>query len=340
VFRSLAKLAVKLDLDNAANRILERRYTTGPEAKPARSRRFQILAYHKVSADPHPFFEPVHPAVFDQQMWFLKRCYRVMDLMELVDRSRRGDVPDRAVAITFDDGYGDNYDNAFPILKKYQLPATIFVATGVIGTDQALWHDRVFDSFRFTTRRRARLKTTEVPELVLQTAEARHRSLTLVLNVAKKMFGETRKKFVDEVESALEPDLSGLARHRMLSWKQVREMHRAGIAFGSHTVSHTVVTRIPREKLVEELQVSKRQLSEHLGAPVRAFAYPNGHATDYNSDVKAAVKDCGYDCAVTAEPGFNDAFSDPYELKRGQPWHKEIELFRLAFLLQRHGLRA
>src|SRR5688572_10344539 len=121
---TLARIAAHLDADNAANMIIENFYSNASNVVPRLARRFQVLVYHKVSLDPHPFFKPVRPDVFEQQMQFLQRCYRVLPLMELVERSRNADLPDRAVAITFDDGYRVNYDHAFPILKKYRLPAT------------------------------------------------------------------------------------------------------------------------------------------------------------------------------------------------------------------------
>jgi peptidoglycan/xylan/chitin deacetylase (PgdA/CDA1 family) len=310
MLRSLAKIAAHLEIDTTANKLLE-------HARLAR--RFQVLAYHKVSADPHPFFAPVHPNVFEQQMEFLSRCYRVMPLMELVERNRTGEVPDRAVAITFDDGYRDNYENAFPILKKYKLPATIFVTTGAIGTGETLWHDRIFDSFRFATVTHA---------LSLQT----------VLAKGKELYGETRLRFVEKVEDELRPKLDETVENRMLTWQQIREMNAAGIDFGSHTVSHPVLSRIPGHEIVKELRESKQQLSEHLGSPILSFAYPNGHAGDYNDEVKRMLKQSGYRCAVTSEFGFNNAYSNPFELRRGQPWQTQIEVFRLAFFLQRHGL--
>ena len=167
MLHSIAKVAVTLNVHSVTNNLMERLYSNKRRASPHFSKRFQILGYHKVSADTHPFFEPVHPDLFEQQMQFLKACYRVMSLQELVSRAARGEVPERAVAITFDDGYCDNYDYAFPILKKYQFPAMIFVATGAIGTGHPIWHDRIFDAFRFATVSRARLEDTSVPELIL-----------------------------------------------------------------------------------------------------------------------------------------------------------------------------
>src|SRR5437763_16395868 len=104
MLRSIAKVAVSLNVDRMTNGLVERF-----------SRRFQLLGYHKVSPDEHPFFPPVHPAIFEQQMQFLKSCYKVMRLDALVTRAASGDVPERAIAITLDDGYRDNYAYAFPI---------------------------------------------------------------------------------------------------------------------------------------------------------------------------------------------------------------------------------
>ena len=95
-----------------------------------------------------------------------------------------------------------------------------------------------------------------------------------------------------------------------------------------------------QSQLRRELHDSKQALFERLRVPIRTFAYPNGGASDYNEDVKRALKDGGYVLAVTSRRGFNCVFGDPYELKRGQPWHREIELFRFNFFLQRHGLAA
>src|SRR5437016_5510136 len=179
MLRSMAKIAVRLDVDNAANRIVEGFYCNSRHVASRLARRFQILAYHKVSPDPHPFFEPVHPDVFEKQIEFLGRYYRVMPLLELVERSGKGDVPAGAVAITFDDGYRDNYEYAFPILKKYRVGATIFVSTGAIETGELLWHDRVFDAFRYATVEHAL-------------------SLKPVLARAKELYGEGRLRFVEK----------------------------------------------------------------------------------------------------------------------------------------------
>jgi peptidoglycan/xylan/chitin deacetylase (PgdA/CDA1 family) len=260
-----------------------------------------------------------------------------MDLLELAERSRKGTVPPGAVAITFDDGYRDNYEYAFPILKKYGLTATIFVATGVTGSSNLLWHDRMFDAFRYTTKERARVLNWNLPELILDSPEKRQESVNSVRARARTLWGDALSRFTDDIEDALRPQVPS-GPPRMLNWDQIKEMHRAGIAFGSHTVTHPILSFLPRHELIVEIGDSKRHLEEQLGEPICTFAYPNGQVADFGDEAKAVLQECGYRCAVTTISGFNRNLADPFELKRYLPWDSEIELFRFKFFLQRHGL--
>jgi len=334
---ALAKIASALNFDGLANGVAERLYRNRKTANYRFSRRYQILAYHRISPESHPFFQPTPPAVFEQHVRFLKRCYRVMPLSELVARSQAGEVPERAIAITFDDGYRDCYEFAFPILKKYRAPATVFVATGVIETGDVLWHDRVFDALRFATVERAQLSDPELPELAVDPKSLR-RSLQQVRKRFRSLHGEARRKLIDEVERKLKPERPAGAEPRMLTWKQIREMRQAGIEFGSHTVSHPILSEIPKAEVMWELRESMLRLSEELGSPVSSFAYPNGGELDYNDYVKEALIECGYTYAVTTRAGINRPFENPFELKRDLAWQSQIELFRLNLFLRRHEL--
>jgi peptidoglycan/xylan/chitin deacetylase (PgdA/CDA1 family) len=115
-------------------------------------------------------------------------------------------------------------------------------------------------------------------------------------------------------------------------------MSVSGICFGSHTVTHPILTRVTKAQLKAELEESKAEIENRLGVRVEEFAYPNGQLGDYNPEVKAAIRESGYASAVTTRFGFNVAGSDPHELRRGQPWYADGDIFRLNFLLQRHGL--
>jgi peptidoglycan/xylan/chitin deacetylase (PgdA/CDA1 family) len=118
----------------------------------------------------------------------------------------------------------------------------------------------------------------------------------------------------------------------------VREMHNAGIRFGSHTVSHPILSRLSREELRKEVCDSKRDIESQLGTPAACFAYPNGKPADYDETAKILLRESGYKCAATTLGGFNTTFQDPFELRRGQPWQSDIDVFRFQFFLERHVL--
>ena len=293
------RLAVRgltwIGTDNVLNAVLERFVYRDYDAdavrgKQWRSRRFQILVYHRISPDQHPFFPPVQPGLFERQLEILKRFYRVMDLHELVERSCKRSLPERAVAITFDDGYRDNYLHALPLLRKYDMPATIFVATAAADNRKILWHDRVFDAFRFARIKRVRLPSWQEFEIVLEPKEQARQSLEKLLRRAKYLPGQSRLALVDELEEALQPDPTGHPRASMLSWEEMKEMQAQKIQFGSHTVTHPVLTCIDEQQLSREIVDSKAELEARLGTKVTAFAYPNGQPPDYNEKIK---QNCG-----------------------------------------------
>jgi peptidoglycan/xylan/chitin deacetylase (PgdA/CDA1 family) len=308
VVKFVAGFFANLAFDDILNRVIE---------QPAGCRRFQVLVYHKVSHDPHPYYAPLSPEKFEEQIAFLRRHYRIFDLEELVQRSMRGEIPKMAVAITFDDGYADNYEYAFPILQKHRVPATIFLATAAIDNKHKLWHDRIFDAFRFAGNG--------------QSGMAFHQ----VIRQAKLLTPDERWKLVARIEDTLQPQIPEGQGARMLSWDQVKEMSAAGIRFGSHSVTHNILTKLGRDQVRRELMDSRSEVEHRLGMPVALFAYPNGQPQDYSEEVKRQVQEAGYACAMTTVLGSNTAGSDRFELKRGQPWDLDINAFRLRFFWNR-----
>ncbi len=308
----LATLFAHLNIDDLLNPILE---------YPTARRRYQVLVYHKVSPDLHPYFPSISPDQFERQITFLRQHYSIFDLEELVDRSANAEIPKRAVAITFDDGYADNYEFAFPILREHRVPATIFLATAAIDNKHQLWHDRIFDAFRFATNGNGSLVFEQV------------------IREAKTLSTDDRLRLVEKTEDTLAPRIPEGLGARMLSWDQVKEMNAAGIRFGSHSVTHPILSREKRQEVRKELMDSKSDLEYRLGTAVSLFAYPNGQPGDYDIDIKKQLQNSGYKCAMTTILGYNNAAVDPYELRRGQPWQMDINMFRLRFFLQRISAR-
>ncbi len=301
-----------------------------PRVSRRRHAQFQILFYHRVNDDGEPICDTVPVRLFEAQMELLKAHFRVLPLPDLIHAKERNDIPPNAVAITFDDGYRDNFENAFPVLRKLGLPATIFVTTATVGSPRLLWHDRFFDAF----------SRTRVPSLVFEGRTlplgtlAERRAAVAVLERRLRTHDSRRReeelhRLVDELR-APEPDPD---RWRKLGWDEIKEMAGAGISFGAHTVTHPVLTRLPRGEMVEEVLGSRDALESQLGSRVTLFAYPNGAYGDFDESVKQVLRDAGFRCAATTVPGVNDASTDPFELRREALWDPlpHMGIFRLAW---------
>jgi peptidoglycan/xylan/chitin deacetylase (PgdA/CDA1 family) len=121
---------------------------------------------------------------------------------------------------------------------------------------------------------------------------------------------------------------SGTGRE-YLSWQEVLEMAKAGITFGSHTVTHPFLSRMPLSEVKDEIITSKETIEGRLGSPVRILAYPSGGQADFNESIKRVLKDAGFLCAVTTLWGTNSFSTDPYELRRVQAWDPNPQMFAL-----------
>lgn len=298
----------------------------------------QVLIYHRVHPRPGPFMlDAVSPDRFESQMRHLAHSWRVLPLAELMARAREGAVPARAIAVTFDDGYADNFEHAFPILRRHGIPATVFLVTDCVGTGVAPWHDRVLLAFEATDRPTARVPG-EASDLRLDDPVARRAAAMASLECLKRMEEPDRLAAIE----ALRADLGARDRRGeerlMLDWHQVLAMRDGGISFGSHTVTHPILSRQDPARVWEELSVSKRVIEDRLGDEIGLFAYPNGRPEDYTEDVIAMVKRAGYGAAVTTSFGANEAQEDPYRMRRGTPW--ETVAARFALKLAYYRLRA
>ncbi|MBE9572725.1 MAG: polysaccharide deacetylase family protein, partial [Proteobacteria bacterium] len=222
--------------------------------------------------------------------------------------------------LTFDDGWYDFHTYAFPILKEHQVPATVFLPTDFIGTEDWFWSDRLASIFyqRENSRRYDNIVQGVRNPLVNKLLNLKG-SLELRMEAAIKLLktytGEEIEKAIKELTSRwkLEPNPPGRA---FLSWEETREMAQSGlITFGSHTASHRILTTLEEMRIQDELRKSRGKLiAEKVVNPAFIpFSYPNGN---YNQRIAKLVKDADYGLAVTTEYGWNHNESDPFALRR------------------------
>lgn len=263
-----------------------------------------ILCLHQMKAAP-----------FRELALHLRENYNVVSLDDFL-AYRRGEagLPPDSVVITFDDGYRTNFSENYPILAELRLPATIFLSAGFVDRDELFWWDQVRRAISRTSEARV-----EVDGTVWDLRSEAGRSAAMAgIEARLKTLEERRKKeTIERLLRALntEPASPG-DEEAVLRWAEVREMAASGISFGSHTLTHPILTRIPLEEARHEIEESRRMISRAIGQEVRSFAYPNGKAEDYNEEIVDLVKQAGYACAVTFIEGLNDSASDLYQLRR------------------------
>jgi peptidoglycan/xylan/chitin deacetylase (PgdA/CDA1 family) len=292
----------------------------------------QILQFHRVLPEPDPYLPAMATEAFTRQMECLKRHFRVLPLVELLEAVERAKVPKDAIAITFDDGYRDNYDHAFPILRQLDLPATFFLATGVISTSSVLWHDRVFRAFALTTEHEIGPIAESTRTHRMEDTSARDTTRDAVLGYLKTLHPLERDRRVEEVLGRLRVQDAPPGERMMLSWDEVRRMADSGFAFGAHTVTHPVLSRLPREEVRTELVASRVEIERRLGTACHVLAYPNGRPADYSAKVKELAGEAGYRWALstvfgTHPPRGSNGRADAFEIQRMAVAETDPELY-------------
>lgn len=291
--------------------------------------RLSILIYHRVL----PEHDPIRPfdtsaAEFRWQMALLAREFTPLALPQALRLLANGRLPPRAVAVTFDDGYGDNFTVALPILRDCGVPATFFIATGFLNGGR-MWNDTLIETVR-------RLPTgCDLGEFGLgnwrlDSPAERLRLIHTLLERCKYLPPEQREytvsAFAARAESALPDDL-------MLTDRQLLGLAAAGMTIGGHTVSHPILTRLPEAAARHEISAGKQHLEALLNQPVELFAYPNGQpGRDYLPRHAALARELGFRAALATRWGVSTAVSDPFQLPRFTPWDLSPERFMARLL--------
>ena len=270
-----------------------------------------ILGYHRVVDDFDATAQREMPSMltsvemFERHLELVGRHFRFTTLDDIGARLASGQpFTERVAAVTFDDGYRDNYEQAFPILQKKGIPAAVFVVTDLVGKPAWQVHDKLFHLITkafaaWNDPRRelyTLLNTLDLPASHL----LRHRAATSSpMMTVSALLPDLSMANIRRVMAALEAS-TGNGFHNIamsLTWPMIEEMHRAGITIGSHTRRHVSLPAESTETVVEELEESKRTIEAHLGTPVEHFAYPGGQFTLREVE---ALERTGYRFAYTA----------------------------------------
>ena len=238
--------------------------------------RLSILMYHRIGK---PDFEErslyVSEANFERQVEYLLRRHRVLSFENAVELVARGALPKgNSVVLTFDDGYRDNYEKAFPVLKKRGCPATIFVATEPLESGEALWPNRLYSWCATTKASELRLGVDGSEKnpllLMLRTARQRRGAFYKIKSLLIRRDPLARDKRMREIAADLgfNADDDPFSRASMLTWEHLREMSAAGIGIGGHTMTHPSLPTLNSEECARASSLNRKNSSrENCIAP-------------------------------------------------------------------------
>jgi peptidoglycan/xylan/chitin deacetylase (PgdA/CDA1 family) len=295
--------------------------------------RLAILTFHRVHAQADALFPgEVDAPRFETLMQAVARAFTVLPLLQAARLQREHRLPARALAITFDDGYADNQEQALPILQKLGLPATFFVATGFLDGGR-MWNDTVIETVRHCTQPQIDLSALGLGLGLLPVADLSQRraALTRILPLVKYKTLAAREAMLAQLQHAA--GAPALPNNLMMRSEQVRSLHAAGMEIGGHTVYHPILTELPDAEAQLEIRQGREALQALTGAPVLSFAYPNGKpGRDYDARHVRMVREAGFEAAVSTAVGVSRAGDDLYQLPRFTPWDRSPArwLMRLA----------
>jgi peptidoglycan/xylan/chitin deacetylase (PgdA/CDA1 family) len=298
-----------------------------------------ILAYHRIARYPgradHQYDDDLISATqdnFDKQISWLKRYYEIVTFEQL----KHLETSANHLIVTFDDGYRDNYDLAYPILKKHGVKATIFLATGYIGAKELFWWDEIAYMVKKTSVLNFTVTLEQDYKYNLGSEANKRFAISSLAKLAKRVSNDNRLRLLDQIRKALEvriPD--GISSDMILSWAQILEMSSNGIEFGAHSVTHPILANMSETEARHEIEYSKKNIECVTGKKVTVFSYPVGGHDKFSAATRELVKKAGYSYAVSYVHGVN-YFSklDPFCMKRlDVEWNDTFHIFKAKLLM-------
>jgi len=280
-----------------------------------------IINYHRFVENSEGIIE-IHPSVshliddFEQEIKFLKSHFNIVSLDEIVNTLQsKKKFTKPTVAITIDDGFKDNFELLFPVLKEENIPATIFLSTSVIGTTRMNWYDQLASMILHASHKELKVDGLFDGKIFsLSSNENKRFAYVQIVEALKNVDIQKRDQYLKNIENCL--GLPKEDKPLMLNWDEIRTMNKAQVSFGGHTHTHPILTRMPLEEAKKDILDSKLNIERELGVKVKHFAYPNGRATDFNEDLREYCREIGFSSISTLNYGNNKRPSDVWELRR------------------------
>lgn len=262
----------------------------------------RILTFHRIAntaALCNPAVISATPTVFRAHAEYLARNWRVVSLLEVIEAvETERPLVNRAVLLTFDDGYKDFGETAWPILREFGLPAVLFVPTAYPGNShRTFWWDRLYVAVMSS---RDHLLSPELPRVDMSTDRAKRSAYRTLRNHIKTLPHAVAMETVERICASLEnrDEISC----PVLNWQEIRELAADGVTIAAHSRTHPLLTQVSESQVQTEVEGSQEDLRRELGYTTPAFCYPNG---THNDTVVRYLKRAGYVLGFTTVEGHN-----------------------------------
>ena len=281
---------------------------------------FTIVTYHAVVDTLLPVHDWcfIDKNSFEEQMHYLKNNFDILPLKEANILGNKAKHEKPIAFVTFDDGYQNNYDIAFPILNEIGIPATIFLNTKFVDTDDTIWFCKINHAIEKTKKhffewKGNHFKIDSMRDKVLASA--------ILQEKLKKLPNKQLQQEVQNIrfllEDSLDNPISVDSPYRILGSHAINKMTKSNlIEFGAHTHSHAILSQLSKQEKEKEIQDSVSHVEHLTNCPCRFFAYPNGSCSDYDDESINIIKLCGVNSAVTMIPGPNFTSTPLMQLRR------------------------
>ncbi len=279
-----------------------------------------ILLYHRVAElQVDPLLLSVTPAHFEEHLQVLSRITKPLSLRSLVRSLKSNEVTTHGAVVTFDDGAADNLHNAKPLLERYNIPATVFVATEYAKGEREFWWDEL-ERLLLVPRELPEKLSLKIDGTTLNwdpATSSRQQFYEHVGDSLRLMPTAQRFDVIGELQQWSRAGTTPRQTHRALSHDEIRKLAVGGLVeIGAHTVTHPVLSAIPLAQQEQEIRQSKLQLEEILDQPVESFAYPYGTKDDYTRETVDLVRQGKFTCACSNFRGVVQPRTSLYELPR------------------------
>ncbi len=281
-----------------------------------------VLNYHRLGqAGGQPYDDGLFSATADEfadQVVFLKKRYCIVTLEEAVhlataNRPFRG----TAVLLTFDDGYLDNFETAYPILRSAGAQGTFFLISSLVGSSQLPWWDRIAYAVKNATKRAITLDDPYRMQFDLETQDRAEVIRSLLAQYKKSATRSSAAQFLACVEEASESQPAAASERLFLNWSEAADMAANGMAIACHTHTHPVLSQLTLDEQYAELRTVKETLQARLSIPANVLAYPVGKKTTFTSETQHVLRELGYRAAFSYYGGINVPGNiEPFDIRR------------------------